>query len=156
MTNLSSTSQEQDYASQAAAFGQNLLSTSLNPAFSLPPTSIAQFEHRAQNLAAQAQGVGGGGSGGGSGGGNPGVANGNSQSSQHIGGNNVGASGASCLTNGGNGLLGGANGSGGGPGMGSGVGGVGGVGGGVSCGGSGNSGFSFTSPTAPSCSKDGE
>ncbi|XP_036225986.2 protein dead ringer isoform X3 [Bactrocera oleae] len=136
---------EQDYAAaaHAAAFGQNLLPTSLNPAFSLPPTSIAQFEHRAQSLAAQA---GGGGSGIG---GNIGVANGNTQNSQHTGGNNVGVSGASCLTNGGNGLLGGANGS-GGPGMGSGVGGVGGGVGGAS---SGNGGFSFTSPTAPS-SKD--
>nr|XP_036225986.1 protein dead ringer isoform X1 [Bactrocera oleae] len=138
---------EQDYAAaaHAAAFGQNLLPTSLNPAFSLPPTSIAQFEHRAQSLAAQA---GGGGSGIG---GNIGVANGNTQNSQHTGGNNVGVSGASCLTNGGNGLLGGANGS-GGPGMGSGVGGVGG-GGGVGGASSGNGGFSFTSPTAPS-SKD--
>ncbi|XP_011205532.2 protein dead ringer isoform X3 [Bactrocera dorsalis] len=139
---------EQDYAAaaHAAAFGQNLLPSSLNPAFSLPPTSIAQFEHRAQSLAAQA---GGGSSGIG---GSIGVANGNSQNSQHTGGNNVGVSGASCLTNGGNGLLGGANGSGGnGPGMGSGVGGVG--GGGVGGASSGNGGFSFTSPTAPS-SKD--
>ncbi|XP_011181533.2 protein dead ringer isoform X2 [Zeugodacus cucurbitae] len=146
---------EQDYAAaaHAAAFGQNLLPTSLNPAFSMPPTSMAQFEHRAQSLAAQAGGGGGGNGGGGGGGGvigiNAGVANGNSQNSQHTGGNNnVGVSGASCLTNGGTGLLGGgANGSGGGgPSMG-------GSGGGVGGGSSGNGGFSFTSPTAPS-SKD--
>ncbi|XP_067632404.1 protein dead ringer isoform X2 [Eurosta solidaginis] len=132
---------EQDYAAaHAAAFPPNLLPTTLNPAFSLPPTSIGQFEHRAQSLSAQSGG------GGGSGNGSAGVANGNTQNSQHTGGNNVAVSGASCLTNGGSGLLGGGSGN-GGVGMGGGIGGVG-VGG-VS----GNGGFAFTSPTAPN-SKD--
>lgn len=133
--------QEQDYAAaaHAAAFGQNLLPTSLNTAFSLPPTTMAQFEHRVQSLAVQADGGGSGG--------NAGVSNGNTQSAQHSGGNSVSGSGAACLTNGGSGLLGSGAGGGGG----------GGGGAGVAGGGSGGShgGFSFTSPTAPT-SKDGK
>ncbi|XP_075165794.1 retained isoform X2 [Haematobia irritans] len=45
---------DQDYVAHAAAFGANVLPTSMNTAFTLPPTTMASFTHAAQTLAAQA------------------------------------------------------------------------------------------------------
>ncbi|XP_073844542.1 retained isoform X2 [Musca autumnalis] len=46
---------DQEYAAaHAAAFGANVLSSPINTAFSLPPTTMASFTHAAQTLAAQA------------------------------------------------------------------------------------------------------
>ncbi|XP_058982808.1 protein dead ringer isoform X3 [Musca domestica] len=46
---------DQEYAAaHAAAFGANVLSSPINSAFSLPPTTMASFTHAAQTLAAQA------------------------------------------------------------------------------------------------------
>ncbi|KNC28915.1 Protein dead ringer [Lucilia cuprina] len=46
---------DQEYAAaHAAAFGSNVLSSPINTAFTLPPTTMASFTHAAQTLAAQA------------------------------------------------------------------------------------------------------